>query len=599
MILIRFLSKPRVQADLADRPRDRASWVPAAVITGFCAIYLLGLGVPPKQSGAFDLNLFGQLPVSYEGRTMPLDSLARNSLRIMSGYDEVRLDDGTRLPAINWLLDVFSSTDKAMSDKVFHIDHPGVLSLLGLKESWLRTSMFASLMGMDERERFTPAQVLTDENVTKLKAQYQLTVDVDPKKRDLYQRKILELVSQASLFNQLHGGGSLYLSPPLASTEWRQLGEVMKAVEDKKERDAGGESFVGMVQAYGENRPDDFHGIGVAYWNLLQQKMSDMAGKLELETIFNRTEPFIQCMVLYVMVFVLAAMSWLLKWRGALSRAALSLLVLTWIFHTAGLIARIYIQGRPPVTNLYSSAIFIAWAAVAFCIGLELIHRNGIACAAACALAFPSLLIAHYLAGSGDTMQMLQAVLDTNIWLATHVVVITLGYAATFLSGFLAIVYVLGGTLTTAISGDLRKTISRMIYGVVCFAMLFSFVGTILGGIWADQSWGRFWGWDPKENGAVLIVLWNAIILHARWGGLVRDRGMALLAVAGNIVTSWSWFGTNMLSFGLHSYGRMDAAVFWLSAWVALQVGIIVVGCLPLRLWRSLQEPPGFSPQPG
>jgi ABC-type transport system involved in cytochrome c biogenesis permease subunit len=228
-----------------------------------------------------------------------------------------------------------------------------------------------------------------------------------------------------------------------------------------------------------------------------------------------------------------------------------------------------------------------------------LIHRNGIACAAACALAFPSLLIAHYLAGSGDTMQMLQAVLDTNIWLATHVVVITLGYAATFLSGFLAIVYVLGGTLTTAISGDLRKTISRMIYGVVCFAMLFSFVGTILGGIWADQSWGRFWGWDPKENGAVLIVLWNAIILHARWGGLVRDRGMALLAVAGNIVTSWSWFGTNMLSFGLHSYGRMDAAVFWLSAWVALQVGIIVVGCLPLRLWRSLQEPPGFSPQPG
>ena len=91
-----------------------------------------------------------------------------------------------------------------------------------------------------------------------------------------------------------------------------------------------------------------------------------------------------------------------------------------------------------------------------------------------------------------------------------------------------------------------------MIYGVVCFATLFSFVGTVLGGIWADQSWGRFWGWDPKENGALLIVIWNALILHARWGGMVKQRGMAVLAVVGNIVTAWSWFGTNMLGVGLH-----------------------------------------------
>ena len=79
--------------------------------------------------------------------------------------------------------------------------------------------------------------------------------------------------------------------------------------------------------------------------------------------------------------------------------------------------------------------------------------------------------------------------------------------------------------------------LAKMIYGVVCFATLLSFVGTVLGGIWADQSWGRFWGWDPKENGALLIVIWNALILHARWGGLVKQRGMAVLAVVGNIVT--------------------------------------------------------------
>jgi hypothetical protein len=118
---------------------------------------------------------------------------------------------------------------------------------------------------------------------------------------------------------------------------------------------------------------------------------------------------------------------------------------------------------------------------------------------------------------------------------------------------------------------------------------LFSFVGTVLGGIWADQSWGRFWGWDPKENGALLIVLWNALVLHARWGGLVRDRGIMNLAVFGNVVTSFSWFGVNMLGIGLHSYGFMDAAFKWLMIFVGSQTVIIGLGLLPLNVWSSFR----------
>jgi cytochrome c biogenesis factor len=121
--------------------------------------------------------------------------------------------------------------------------------------------------------------------------------------------------------------------------------------------------------------------------------------------------------------------------------------------------------------------------------------------------------------------------------------------------------------------------------------MIFSFVGTVLGGIWADQSWGRFWGWDPKENGALIIVLWNALILHARWDGLVRERGLMNLAVFGNIVTAFSWFGVNMLGIGLHSYGFMDAARTWLTIFILSQMAIIALGCLPLRHWRSRREP--------
>ncbi len=132
------------------------------------------------------------------------------------------------------------------------------------------------------------------------------------------------------------------------------------------------------------------------------------------------------------------------------------------------------------------------------------------------------------------------------------------------------------------------RALTRMTYGVVCFATLLSFVGTVLGGIWADESWGRFWGWDPKENGALLIVVWNALILHARWAGLVKGRGLANLAIFGNCVCAWSWFGTNMLGVGLHSYGRMDEAMFWLMVFVLSQVAIIFcIGCLPLDVWKN------------
>jgi ABC-type transport system involved in cytochrome c biogenesis permease subunit len=237
---------------------------------------------------------------------------------------------------------------------------------------------------------------------------------------------------------------------------------------------------------------------------------------------------------------------------------------------------------------------------------------------------FVTLLIAHNLAIGGDTMEMMRAVLDTNFWLATHVVTVTLGYASTFVAGALAIAYILLGIFTPLLTQklaprnagaqpkpassrgneaqtsfpqpstlnpqpDLGTALAKMVYGIVCFATLFSFVGTVLGGIWADQSWGRFWGWDPKENGALLIVLWNAIILHARWGKLVQERGLMNLAIFGNIITAFSWFGVNMLGIGLHSYGFMDAAFKWLMLFNVTQVALILLGLLPLKLWRSFQ----------
>ena len=126
-----------------------------------------------------------------------------------------------------------------------------------------------------------------------------------------------------------------------------------------------------------------------------------------------------------------------------------------------------------------------------------------------------------------------------------------------------------------------------MTYGTVCFALLFSFFGTVLGGLWADDSWGRFWGWDPKENGALIIVLWNALILHARWDGMARGRGVAILSVLGNIVVTWSFFGVNELGVGLHSYGFTEGRLRYIGMFALAHVVIAAIGSLPTSAWMS------------
>jgi cytochrome c-type biogenesis protein CcsB len=376
--------------------------------------------------------------------------------------------------------------------------------------------------------------------------------------------------------------------------------------------------FATMATAYRNKDGSAFNNAIEDYKAWLTPRFAKEVKKSRAEFYFNDVKAFLHATIMYIFALVLAGVALLtLTIAPAVSetlrRSAFYIIILAGLVHTFGLIFRMVLEGRPPVTNLYSSAIFIGWGAMILGLVLERIYRLGIGNIVASFAGFVTLLIAHNLALGGDTMEMLRAVLDTNFWLATHVVVVTLGYASTFVAGLIAIIYILVGLFTPILKEKLRprevagatakaqitkpsnqielgKALSKMVYGIVCFATLFSFTGTVLGGIWADQSWGRFWGWDPKENGALLIVLWNAIILHARWGGLVRDRGIMNLAVFGNIVTSFSWFGVNMLGIGLHSYGFMDAAFKWLVFFIATQLVIIGLGLIPLHLWKSFRS---------
>jgi ABC-type transport system involved in cytochrome c biogenesis permease subunit len=470
-------------------------------------------------------------------------------------------------------------------DRVFRIDNLDLLALLSLERRESHRYSF---------DEFLPRIGNLIQETERIKG-------VDEKSRTVFDASVLELAKRV----ETHMGlatmqlETLRVIPPLGpDEEWRTMGA---AIQDAR---AGGDpspalhGFAQIISSYSKNDVDGFNKSVASFRELEDKHLPTETATARFEAFYNHFEPFYQCMLLYVLMFLLACVSWLV-WEQPLGRSAFWLGVLILTVHTLSLGARMWMQGRPPVTNLYSSAMFVGWACVFLGLILEVIFPYRIASAAAAVLGFLTALLAHHLAGSGDTLEMMQAVLDTNFWLATHVTAVTIGYAATLFAGVIGILYILFGLIAPPGSSPVLKIVSIIIYGVVCFATLFSFTGTVLGGIWADQSWGRFWGWDPKENGALIIVVWNALILHARWAGMVKQRGVAVLSVVGLMVTIWSWIGTNQLGVGLHAYGFNNTLVrVAVATWGASILFVLVGALTPLRYWRALQPAPILDAKP-
>lgn len=561
-----------------------ARFLPWAIV-GLCALHLIQAMLPARTpTGEFNLDAASRLPIVDGGRVKPLDTFARTNLMLVSSIQRwAQNADAPKQPAIKWVLDVLTSGTNDQSPvakaEVFRIQDEQILSLLELKlrPQWFRYSL-AELSGK------IPVLIKEANRARK----------TDPKTRDPFDVRILELAQHLQIYVNI----AQYQDPMLIASmdgdpnHWQALGDAIEAARNGQSNPST-RVVAEILLAYREGKPEEFNRKVSDYRDSLEKVYGTDLKKADFEVFFNHFEPFYQCSVLYGLVFVLACCGWI-GFSEPLNKTAFWLGVLTVVVHTWALCARMYIQGRPPVTNLYSSAVFIGWGCVILSLILERIYRNGLGNAVAGVTGVATLIIAHHLAASGDTLEMMQAVLDTNFWLATHVTIITLGYTATIVAGFLGIAFILMG-VCNALTRERIKTLSQMIYGVVCFAMLLSFTGTVLGGIWADQSWGRFWGWDPKENGALMIVIWNALILHARWGGLVKQRGMANLAIAGNMVTGWSYFGTNQLGVGLHAYGFNNTLAAGLTVFWGLMGACIIVGLLPLGCWRN-PEPSSRMP---
>lgn len=625
-----------------------AHWFVAAA----AVLWLAATLIPPREQ-EFQSREFGRIPVLLNGRVQPLDSVARNALLQIRTKQTVPITDSATgasatLAAIDWLKEALFHADLADSRAIFRIDHPEVLALLNIRreDKYYSFAEVRPALGKVEQEarrihesqrkpeQLTPYEKAINNLYNRLILFQRIKNSVKPERVNRlteqftsFQQSIApgRAAAQAQRSGQPFDQAALdaflaHLSqfemvsrfayplivpgvtPGHQREDWSNAGN---ALMDAAKVESGTVPeplffYARMHDAYREGNSPGFNEAVAGYhgW-LINHDYAREVRKGRHEHFYNRLQAFYRSMVLYVGAFLLAAVSWF-NLNQFLRRSALALSIVAIVLHTAGLIFRMVLEGRPPVTNLYSSAIFIGWGTVILGIIIERFYRDGIGTVVGTFTGFVSLVVAHNLSLSGDTMEMLRAVLDTNFWLATHVVIITIGYSATFVAGFLGLLYILRGFFTSTLTADRARSLARMVYGVTCFAILFSFTGTVLGGIWADQSWGRFWGWDPKENGALMIVIWNAFYLHARWGKILSEKALMATAVFGNVITAFSWFGTNMLGIGLHSYGFMDAAFKWLIFFDVTQMLFIGLALLPLRYWRSRHHlessPPSGTP---
>lgn len=648
-MLVRFLrrrTEPSQSAETTTSWPVLVQWLPAMVLVVFGGYIASKARLPESGPSEMQIYEFGKLPLVYEGRAKPYDTLARNSLQILSGRQEVGVqnDKGevtTRLPAIRWLLDAISGAANGDDHRVFRVENLDLLDTLGLPHRPLFWRY--SFNEIRAKKATVPGD---SEITTEIQRQIKLATDTPDKDRSLFQSKVLELARKYNFYMvlvtsfrspplstdekqiaaswqesqniiaQLNAAGAPHAVPPdAADAKWTVLMEAeleyLRNRVTKQPLNPATVALSSLLGAYASGDVTTFNQQLAGYQTVMAKYEQTLAGhakelqangvaksmsvsqsRADFEVFFNQFSPFFYAAVLYLFAFVLGIFSWV-GWTQPLRRASIWLLWMTFALHTFALVSRIYISGRPPITNLYSTAIFIGWAVVLMALVFESIYKFGLGNIVASVIGFLTLLLAYNLSLDGDTFIVLQAVLDTQFWLATHVVAINLGYAATYAAGAWGALYVLFAHVFPALSDDARNKLLRALYGTLCFAIFFSFVGTVLGGLWADDSWGRFWGWDPKENGALMIVLWNALVLHARWGGLVKGRGLATLAVAGNIVTTWSYFGVNELGVGLHAYGASESSTaMWLLIFAGSQFALIGLGLMPQRWFESFRTAP-------
>jgi ABC-type transport system involved in cytochrome c biogenesis permease subunit len=516
------------------------------------------------------------------GRVKPLDTFARESARRITGGRAFGAESVRGLEPVEWVVAMMADPERWKDAPIVRVSHAGLRSAVGLSPT---------------RDRYSFRELATHEPFLKAADAVRAKEEGDSEARlDPVEREVADLYGNLALMSEIFTGEALHVLPEPgdASAAWTSWAHA--AHGDGAETRRVGLLTTALASAYAAGDTGEVETAASALRGRLGAMTAGAAAEADLarEVRYNRIKPFRLAWMLYLLGFLALAASFPLVSRVA-TRAGLVLVTAAFLMQGYGMLLRTLISGRPPVTNMYESVIFVSWGAVLFALAFEAAYRVRYFAACASGLSVLLLILADSVPILDGSIEPLVPVLRDNMWLTVHVLTITLGYAAFFLGVAL-------GHLNLALyffapgRRELLRTMSLFLYRALQAGTLFLAAGTLLGGVWASYSWGRFWGWDPKETWALIALLSYLAILHGRFLGWIRDFGLAVGALLGGLTVLMAWYGVNfILGTGLHSYGFGSGGYVYVGGFVAFEVAVIAAAFLRVRAARTPVPAPATS----
>lgn len=499
------------------------------------------------------------LAIQSGGRVKPLDTFAREGVELLTGREKFRGKGSLEI-----LMSLAFEPQVWQEVPFIEVTHKPLKKDLELA---------------DDRAHFSPKELMHSQRLMPLFQELDAKQKVK-EKLDPYFQAVQRLGNQMAFLQELISGRSLRLVPADAES-WKTSDAWFGADRFSDEQRlrfvliaAGFTSLDESVRIKLPEYIEKFQEIAAAN----NPSLYPSSGMLRMEVHFNSLRPFQWAWIFSLVAAILLTFA-MYSPRVWLYRVSMGCFLVSFLFQIYGFVLRSWIAGRPPVTNMYESVIWVAFGCMLFGFILESIYRKRIIALGSLIFATLALIIADNLTGAvDDGLQPLEPVLRDNFWLTVHVLTITLAYAA------FAIALVLGniGLGQWVFFGkESKDTPNRLLafysYRSVQVGIVLLAAGTILGGVWADYSWGRFWGWDPKETWALIALLGYLALIHARFRGMVGPFGFLAGCVVAFLGVLMAWYGVNfVLGAGLHSYGFASGGVSYVATYCCLQ--LIFVG---------------------
>jgi ABC-type transport system involved in cytochrome c biogenesis permease subunit len=537
---------------------------------------LLALALPSPLLAGPELDPLRQIAIQDGGRVKPLDTFARETSRKLTGARAFGAESVKGLEPVEWLLAVLAAPERWRDEPFIRVTHAGLRQSAQLPTGKDRYS-YAELT---QHKGFLDAAESVHDKLRKDREA----------KLDPIEKEIATLYDDLALFQGVMSGEALRIvaHPTDRAAAWFSLRDLDQIDAEPVRRIKT--LAAALVIAYREGDKEHVGASAAALRNRLADLAPDVYPKvkdIDTEIRYNRLKPFRLSWLLYLVGFLLLLPHAVNAWAG------IALLLAGFGVHAYGMALRMMITGRPPVTNMYESVIWVAWGVVLFALVFEAIYKARFFALCASAAAVISLILADNVPILDGSIDPLVPVLRDNMWLTIHVLTITLSYAAFFLG--MAIAHLnLGLYFFAPDKKQLLASLSMFLYRCLQIGVLLCAAGTMLGGWWASYSWGRFWGWDAKETSIFVALLLYIAILHGRMVGLLRDFGTAVCSILGFLGVLWAWYGVNfVLGVGLHSYGFGSGGYSYVGGFVALEVAIVTAAFLR---YRSLERRAAAAP---